>query len=198
MTRTPRAEQGATLLVTMIMLIMLTLFALSAMNTSIVNLRMVGNMQNRAEAFDATQRTLQSVISSTRFVEFPTNAIEDLCGGVPNTMCTDLNGDGNFDLTTTLTPNPQCIQSKITKVSELVIAGPTSEDVACLQAQQQGTFAVAGASTTGDSLCGQTVWSITAVTTETGKAAAQSEVNYSVTQGVGVRVRALDISFSCP
>jgi len=198
MRRSPHAQQGATLLVTMIMLIMLTLFALSAMNTSIVNLRMVGNMQNRAEAFDATQRTLQSVISSTRFIEFPNNAIEDLCNGVQNTMCTDLNGDGNPDLTTTLMPAPLCIQSKITKVSELKIAGPTSEDVACLQAQQQGTFAVAGATTTGDSLCGQTVWNITAVTTETGKPPAQSEVNYSVTQGVGVRVRALDIAHSCP
>ena len=197
MTRTQRRQQGATLLVTMIMLIMLTLFALSAMNTSITNLRMVGNMQNRAEAFDATQRTLQTVISTTRFVDFPSNAIEETCGGTANKTCTDLNGDGNWDLETVLTPAPACIQSKITKVSELTITGPNSEDVACLQAQQQGTFAVAGAQTTGDSLCGQTVWNITAVTREFNKDTT-SAVNYSITQGVGVRVRALDIAYSCP
>ena len=193
----PQRQHGATLLVTMIMLIMLTLFALSAMNTSITNLRMVGNMQNRAEAFDATQNTIQTVISSTRFVDFPANAIEDNCGA-PNTMCTDLNGDGNPDLTTTLNPAPQCIRSKVTKVSELTILGPNSEDVACLQAQAQGTFAVVGALTSGDSLCGQTIWNITATTLQSGVAANVSDVSYTATQGVGVRVRALDIAYSCP
>jgi len=197
MTRPQHREQGATLLVTMIMLIMLTLFALSAMNTSIVNLRMVGNMQNRAEALDATQKTIEAVISTTRFVDFPNNAIEDICGAA-NTMCTDLNGDDVPDLTTTLTPAPTCIQSKITKVKELVINKPSDEDVACLQAQAQGTFAVVGASTAGDSLCGQTVWNITAVTLQSGKTAANSDVTYTATQGVGVRVKALDIAFSCP
>lgn len=197
--RRPRAsQQGATLLVTMIMLIMLTLFALSAMNTSIVNLRMVGNMQNRAEAFDATQKTIETAISTTRFVDVPGDAIEDSCNGVPNTMCSDLNGDGVNDLTTTLTPNPTCIQAKITKLSDLVILNAASQDVACLQAQSQGTFGVVGATTSGDSLCGSTVWNITARTLQTGSVAANSEVTYTATQGVAVRVRALDIAFSCP
>jgi Tfp pilus assembly protein PilX len=196
MTRATR-QQGATLLVAMIMLIMLTLFAVSAMNTSIVNLRMVGNMQNRAEALDATQRTIETAISTTRFVDFPTDAIDTDCG-TPNTFCTDLNGDGVDDLITTLTPTPACIQSKITKISDLVIAGPASEDVACLQAQTQGQFAVAGAMTSGDSLCGQTVWNITAQTLQKGTTAATSEVNYTATQGIGVRVPALAITTSCP
>ena len=190
-------QQGATLLVTMVMLIMLTLFALSAMNTSITNLRMVGNMQNRAEALDATQRAIEQAISTTRFIEYPGNAIADPCGP-PNTVCTDLNNDGTPELTTTLTPAPFCIQAQVTKVSELKILGPTSEDVACLQAQAQGTFAVAGALTAGDSLCGQTVWNVTAVTLQSGAAAANSDISYSATQGIGVRVRAIDIAYSCP
>ena len=198
MTRTRAAQQGATLLVTMIMLIMLTLFALSAMNTSIINLKMVGNLQSRSTALDATQKTIETVISTNRFLDFPGNAIEDSCGGVANTLCTDVNGDGTADLTTTLTPNPTCVQAKVTPVSELVITGPTSQDVACLQAQAQGTFAVAGAQNTGASLCGSTVWDITAQTLPTGAAAANADVSYTATQGVAVRVPALTIATFCP
>jgi Tfp pilus assembly protein PilX len=190
-------QQGATLLVAMIMLIMLTLFALSAMNTSIVNLRMVGSMQYRQEALDATQRTIEAAISTTRFVDFPADAIDADCG-TPNTMCTDVNGDGVDDLITTLTPNPFCIQAKISKISELTILTPKSEDVACLQAQQQGTFGVQGAASTGDSLCGQTAWSIGAQTVQKGATAATSDVVYNSTQGIGVRVPALAVASACP
>ena len=190
-------EAGATLLVTLVMLIMLTLFAISAMNTSLVNLRLAGNMQQRTEALDATQRAIETAISTTRFVEFPGDVIQPPCAGA-NTLCTDLNGDSTPDLITTLTPNPECVQAKVTKVSELVITGPTSEDVACLQAQQQGTFGVTGASTSGDSLCGATTWNITARTQSAGVAAALSDVNFTATQGIGVRVKAIDIETACP
>ena len=196
MTRATR-QQGATLLVAMIMLIMLTLFALSAMNTSIVNLRMVGSMQYRQEALDATQRTIEAAISTTRFVDFPGDAIDADCG-TPNTMCTDVNGDGVDDLITTLTPAPACIQSKITKISELTIVNANSEDVACLQAQQQGTFGIGGAASTGDSLCGQTAWNISAQTVQKGATATTSDVVYNATQGIGVRVPALAITSTCP
>ena len=197
MTRNMRREGGATLLVTLVMLIMLTLFAISAMNSSLMNLRMTGNMQARTEALDATMRMIETAISTTRFVDFPADVIVGPCT-TPNTVCTDLNGDGTPELITTLTPNPTCVQAKVTKVKELVITGPTSEDVSCLQAQQQGTFGVTGAATAGDSLCGQTVWNITAQTTSYGVAAAQSDVNYTATQGIGVRVKAIDIASSCP
>jgi hypothetical protein len=197
MTHARARQSGATLLVTLIMLIMLTLFAISAMNTSLMNLRMAGNMQARTEAFDATQRAIETAISTTRFIDFPSDVIQPPCSGL-NTVCTDLNGDGNPELITTLTPAPACVQAKITKVSELSITGPNSEDVACLQAQQQGTFGVTGASTAGDSLCGQTTWNITAQTTTYGTTTAQSDVNYTATQGIGVRVKAIDIAASCP
>lgn len=191
-------QQGATLIVTLIMLIMLTLFAIGAMNTSTTNLQIVGNMQRRSEALDATMGTIEKVVSTVDFINTPANAIPSPCGGVANTWCIDLNGDGINDLTTTLTPAPVCSQGKIVKISELAIAGPNSEDVSCLQAQQQGTFAVAGAASTGDSLCGKTVWDISAVTRTTGATAANTDVSFGVTQGIGVRVKALDVTTSCP
>lgn len=198
MIRSTRHQQGATLLVTLIMLIMLTLFAISAMNTSTTNLQVVGNMQLRNEALGATQQTIEAAISTTAFVDTPANALANPCGGVANTRCVDLNGDGVNDLTTKLEPNPTCSQGRVVKVTELVITAPTSEDVGCVQAQQQGTFAVAGASTAGDSLCGQTVWDISAVTRATGASATTSDINYGATLGVGVRVKALDVISACP
>jgi Tfp pilus assembly protein PilX len=191
-----RRQSGATLLVTLIMLIMLTLFAISAMNTGTINLRMVGNMQQRSEALDATNRMIEQVLSVPTFISTPTNAIASPCGA-PNTICTDMNGDGTPEFTTTLSPAPACVQARAIKVKELILQ-IGNEDLACVQAQAQGTFAVAGAAPTGDSLCGQTVWDITAVTRTTGATAANSEVNFTATQGVGVRVSALDMVTNCP
>lgn len=192
-----RRQRGATLIVTLVMLIMLTLFAISAMNTSTTNLQVVGNMQMRHEGLRATQEGIEATLSTTQFLTTPLDAVANPCG-VQNTLCTDLNGDGVPDLTTRLTPAPACKQARTIKVSELSIAGPNSEDVGCLQAQQQGTFAVAGAQTSGDSLCGQTVWEITAQTLNSGAGTATSDVNVSATQGVGVRMKALDVSSNCP
>lgn len=198
MIRSASRQGGATLMVTLIMLIMLTLFAISAMNTSTTNLQVVGNMQIRNEALASTQQTLEATVSTTAFIDTPANAIPNPCGGVPNTLCVDLNGDGVNDLTTMLFPAPACSQGRVVKVAELVITTPTSEDVGCVQAQQQGTFAVAGASTAGDSLCGQTVWDIKAETIATGSNFADTPVRFGATLGVGVRVKALDVTSACP
>ena len=193
----PRRQSGATLLVTLVMLIMLTLFAVSAMNTSTTNLQVIGNMQVRAEALEATRTAIETTISTPKFLETPTNAIPTPCV-TPNTTCTDINGDGVMDYTTRLTPVPRCVQARVLKVSELTITSPNSDAVACLQAQQQGTFAVAGAQLSGDSLCGASVWEIRAETTAYNQTASTSDVNFGVTQGVGVRIPAIDVPTSCP
>lgn len=193
----PRRQQGATLLVTMVMLIMLTLLALSAMNSSTNNLRMVGNMQLRAEALDVSQRVVEEAISTPQFAKTPADALLNPCNQ-PNVRCTDVNGDGNWDLQTALAPQPTCIKGNVIKVKDLRIVGPTSEDVACVQAQQQGTFAVAGASSQGDSLCGATTWEITAVTTPYGSTATSADTRGGIVQGIGIRIPALEVATACP
>ena len=190
-------QRGATLMVTLVMLIMLTLFALSAMNTSTTNLRMVGNTQNRTEALDATQKAIEKTISTTQFMTTPTNAIPNPCGAA-NTVCTDVNGDGVSDFTTVLTPPPSCSQARTVKVSELKIDSPTADDLACTTQQQQGQFAVAGAAPTGNSLCGQTVWDVTARTLNAGATTTNSDVNVTATLGIGVRVDSNVLATSCP
>jgi len=197
MSRHLARQRGVTLLVTLVMLVMLTLFALSAMNASVTNLRMVGNMQVRAEAMDATNATIEQTISTTQFAVTPVDAIPNPCNGVPNTVCTDLNGDGVPDLTTTLTPPPACVQARAIKVQELIINTPTAEDVACLQGQTQ-TQGVAGSASTGDSLCGAAVWNVTAQTLAAGASTTTSDVNVTAVQGVYVRMKQLDLANNCP
>jgi hypothetical protein len=179
------------------MLLIITLFAVSAFNTSNSNLKMVGNMQARAEAMSASSRAIEETISHTDFTNTPANAIPVPCNGVANTLCTDLNGDGVADLTTTLTPKPWCDQGRKIKVPELKFR-TSQDDLACVEAQQQGTFAVEGATPTGDSLCGTTVWNIRAQTNNTGVATTASDVNTAIVQGIGVRVPSLDVTAVCP
>ena len=197
MTHSRSRQQGATLMIALIMLIMLTLFAISAMNTSTTNLKVVGNMQAQAEALASSQAAIESVISTTAFTTTPANAVASPCGGIPNNLCTDLNGDGTPELRTVIIPTPSCTQGRPQKISELVLTA-TSEDLACVQAQAQGTFGVSGSSGTGDSLCGQSVWDITARTLAEGATVANSPVNVTVTQGVALRIRALDLATNCP
>lgn len=56
-------QQGAVLLVSLIMLIMLTLLGVAAINTSTVNLKIVNNMQYRAESIAAAQQAIEAVLT---------------------------------------------------------------------------------------------------------------------------------------
>ena len=73
----PQSQRGATLLVTLIMLVVLTLFAVTAFNLSSVNLRIVGNFQQQKEADAAVQQALAQVLSSVTLFETP--AAKSLC-----------------------------------------------------------------------------------------------------------------------
>ena len=92
MSRSLRRQRGTTLVIALIMLVLLTLFAVSSLNTSRTNLKVVGNMQQRNEALNASQQTIEAVISTPQFIANPANAVPTPCGAA-NTMCTDVTGD---------------------------------------------------------------------------------------------------------
>ena len=179
-----RRQRGTTLVIALIMLVLLTLFATSSFNTAKTNLMVVGNMQSTTEASNIAQQTIETVISTTQFITTPSNAIASPCGGTPNTLCVDINGDSITDYTTTLSPQPTCVYVKAIKNSELNFSN--TEDLGCSAGQQQ-TLGVAG-STSGDSLCSNTIWEISAKTTSTTGASA------TVIQGIGIRVSTDDAS----
>jgi len=187
MSKTIGLQRGATLVVALIMLVLLTLFAVSAMNTSIVNLKVVGNMQSRSEALAAAQQAIETVLSTTQFVADPNNAVINPCGAA-NTLCTDVTGDGVPEYTTVLNPKPSCVEGWVVPVSKLDLT--STEQLSCAAGQQQ-QFGVIG-STSGASLCADTTWDITAQTGSTSTA-----TTVTVSQGVLIRVSADDLAARC-
>lgn len=195
MTSGIRRQRGTTLIVALIMLVLMTLFAVSSFNTANTNLKVVGNMQQKNEALNAAQAAIESVISTPQFIANPANAVLTPCGSA-NTLCADVTGDGVADFTTTLVGpdyptgphQPTCVTVRPIKNQELVLSNP--EDLGCSSGQQQ-QFGVAGA-VTGDSLCANTVWEVRARTVS-----GSSGATAIVTQGVGVRVSSDAAGTSC-
>jgi Tfp pilus assembly protein PilX len=182
-------QQGATLVVALIILVLLALLGLGAFQTSLTDLKASGNMQARNEALNAAQETIETVISSRQFVTDPANALALPCGEA-NTFCTDLDADGVPEYRTRLSPMPACVTAKVIKVAELNLT--SSEDLGCAVGQSQ-QFGIAGLdAAASDSLCATTVWQVTAETTSD-----TSGAKVTVSQGVGLRVGADEMSGAC-
>lgn len=136
MSPTLHRQQGATLIIALIMLVMVTLIVVSAMSLSLTNLRMAGNMQYRTEAQAAAGLAIEQVIT-TNFLSTPT------------TVNVDANRDGTTDYTVIVTPT--CASIRLTPTSELVLPA----DIACVAGSGMGLGA-------GQSLCADTTWDVVA------------------------------------
>lgn len=172
MIHTRNAQKGSTLLVAMIMLIALTLFAVSAINLSTTNLHIVGNMQARAEAAAAGQQALEQVISSNFTVDPTTvsaaSPIAVTIGGV------------TYNAVVTA---PVCQYNKPLLNSDLNFADP--KDQPCFSsgtAQNTGIVTPSGTGST-QSWCYKQQWEAQSTVTDipTGTAVVQH-------QGVTLRV----------
>lgn len=62
-----RRQSGATLLVSLIMLVVLTLFAVTMFNLSSVNLKIVGNFQQQRATEATVQQAIEQVMSTVTF-----------------------------------------------------------------------------------------------------------------------------------
>ena len=101
MKRLQRVSQGgATLVVSLIMLTLITLMILAALAIGLANFRTVSNMQFRDEALAAANRALDQVMG-TPFTVPPVDAEE---------VFVDLDDDGNFDYRVNIA-TPQCIKA---------------------------------------------------------------------------------------
>lgn len=91
-------QAGATLIVSLIMLVMITLIVVSAYNMSTTNLKAVSNVQCKREGIAAADVALKERISST-FTAAP----------AASTMEIDLDQNGSNDYVVTVTPT--CIRA---------------------------------------------------------------------------------------
>jgi Tfp pilus assembly protein PilX len=170
-------QQGAALIVGMIMLILISLLAVASFRLGKTDLQIVGNMQQRKQALSAAQQTIEQVISTTQFTATPANALPNPCGAVANKACVDVNGDGVADVNVVITVLCSAIEPILN--SALDLSNPN--DAGCAVGTNPNS-GVQGAST-NNSLCSNSVWDTRAVATD-----VVTNAQYVIDQGVAVRV----------
>lgn len=166
----PWRQRGATLLVALIMLVVMTLAAVLSYNIGKSNTVIVGNQQAQQQAEDSARAALEEVVSRSLFAETPTVPF-----GSTNQKSYDVNGDGAADVAVVMTPRP-CIRN-------FVILPVDPEDTGSLGcvSQAQQNLGVEGAASWGSS-CADVTWEITAAATDTVTQASTTAVQ-------GIRIR---------
>jgi hypothetical protein len=179
-------QQGSTLVVTLIFLVLMSLFAVNAFNSSSTNLRVVGNMEARQESMAAAQLGVEQTISSTLFASNPD-------GVAANALPVDINGDGSADLQVRMLPKPSCYRVLPIKTVDLNPA--LNADLSCMRSgalQNSGLDSPDVTAAAGDSMCSQSEWNIRAEVVD-----ARTGTMVAVNQGVGLRVLGTDAANSC-
>lgn len=193
-------QRGSTLLVSMIMLLLITMLALTSFRLASGNLKIVGNMQQRNQVLTAAQSAIERVVSNPLFSASPGTALpalspDDLpapCVAADNTGCVDINGDGATDITVrvgSLRPDSTyapCVQ-QVKPVATASLDLARADDASCSVGVGQ-TFGVAGANS-GNSMCTEMLWEVLAEATD-----SQVGANATVTAGVKVRTSNDDVN----
>ncbi len=190
--RSPQRQQGMTLLMALIMLIVLTLLALSSFNLTQANMQVVTNMQQRDAVTFAARGVIDEVLSSDAFYKNKDQTLSPQanCANLPNQRCIDTNGDLVSDVTVRVKPTakPKCVKVKVIKTAELDMSN--KEQASCMLPQgppgQKGAL-------TGDSMCADSVWEVQVEATDN-----ISNAKMTVTQGITVGVDTDDIKTNCP
>ena len=102
-----KRQRGATLIVGLIMIVLITLIVINAFNLSSSNLKSVGNMQVREEAVAAANQAVEQLVSSSF-----TNAIGS------QTFTVDINKDGANDYSVAIAV-PVCIRAAVATAEAL-------------------------------------------------------------------------------
>jgi Tfp pilus assembly protein PilX len=165
-------QKGATLVVSLIMLVILTLLVVSAIRSSNSNLRIAGNMQMLSEVSAAAQQAIEQVISSN-FTAAP----------VATTVSVDVNNDG-FAVYSVTVPTPTCNSTKALTNADLDVTN--SLDQACMGSgtpQNTGIINSSGVSGTAQTWCSKQQWDVQANVTD-----SRSGAKVTQHQGVSLRV----------
>jgi len=169
----PQRQRGIALFFALIVLGLMTLIAISAFNTSSVNLKILTNVQARQEATSAADQAAQKVISSTAF----------MLATPPYTMSLDvnINNDTASDYHADVVATCQTFRAYPSPGQVLDALDP------CVGSATLGAF------------CNQTQWDISAHATPASAGAYRGNVGTDVTihQGASVLMSIDDTSHAC-
>ncbi|WP_287965734.1 PilX N-terminal domain-containing pilus assembly protein [Diaphorobacter sp.] len=169
--RSARAQRGATLLVAMIFLVVLTLIVVSSMRTTNINTRVVGNMQMQKEAEAAAQMAIEDAISGD-FTKAPKT----------NTVDVDVNNSGQAGSSYKVAVTPTCIAKQPIKTVDLDVE--SEGDQSCFATGSAQNTGIAGASPSGNSLCTNAMWNLEGVATPPNSSHPAAAINQGVAQRV--------------
>jgi Tfp pilus assembly protein PilX len=116
-----RRQHGTTLLIALIFLVILTLFAVSGMNTGVINLRTANNAQMIIEAEFAGQQQIETMLNAA------TNFTEAAAVPAVATTNVDVNSDGQTDFVVTTT-RPRCLSWQPAAGYSYLVAGSEPKD----------------------------------------------------------------------
>ena len=175
-TGSPRSQRGITLFVALVMLVMVTLLAVSSFRVSNTNLKVVASMQGKGEATAAANAAIEQVLSNAAFAADPAAV-----AAVPITI--DMNNDAAPDYSVQLDPKPACLKARPTNPADLDIS--KDSDRPCF-----GTALIGQANLATS--CAETIWEITAKTKDNLTGAETL-----VRQGVSMRTSTTEAESSC-
>ena len=176
------AQRGLSMVVGLIMLVLMTLLAISAFQASNVNLRIAGNMQVRQESLAAAQTATERVLSSPAFVD-PTTP--------PAAAIVNLNG---ASYTVNFAPPPACRSIVDIPSEDLVPTNP--DDFVCIPSSAlpgSGSGIFVSGAPAAPSYCSNTRWALVA-----NVADANTGANTTLEQGVAVRISKAKALTACP
>lgn len=173
-----RAERGAVLLVMLVMLAILTVIVASMVNTSSVNLQVIGNQQYRYEAKLTVQNAIETFISNAdNFSASPPAALP---------IGLDLDGDGTDEYTASA-PIATCLSTVRVKPAELNVT--SAADRSCINSQNLQIW-IDGGALPAESNCQNIIWDVGSQIADAGTGA-----KVELHQGIAQRAK---IDVACP
>lgn len=115
-----KQQTGATLFTALVFLLIMTLFAVSSINLSTVNLKIIGNMQLVKQMEAAAQGGIEEVINDPDYFVYPRKAFS-------NTAAVTI-GNTTFAAGAINVANPMCIESKLASGYSAVVENVTPQD----------------------------------------------------------------------
>lgn len=171
-----KRQSGAVLIVSLIMLLLVTVMAISSFNLAQTNLLIVGNMESHTQAEAFAQAAIDEAVSTAIFTSKPNDVFVSSCAA--NKKCYSVSGAEAGGVVVTIQP-PRCIKVRAIRNSELDV--DRLRDRQCFVGGQE------------NSLCAEVVWEL--------RAQALDEVSGAVAvvrQGVSMRSPVNDVLSSCP
>ena len=192
-----RRQGGAVLLIGMIMLLMITLIAVSLIRMSTRHTQVVNNEQLRTEAVSAANYALDTVLNQA-YVSATWNAYK-LAGTTVKvnlgvTQAAD-SADGTGAMSVTVS-NLNCKRGRVLKNSELFdSSGQITDDFdkTCIVSGGGSGLLIGGSGSADKSLCGTVLWDLQAQAND----AALLSASVPVVQGVELRALATDVDSTC-